>query len=72
MLIYLGIAVYCLKDAYLPLRLIDKLQCIYNYVEMSRVTGVPINYLFTRGQQIKVASMMYSNLLSIYCSQIIK
>jgi len=26
---------------------------------MARVSGVPLNYLFTRGQQIKVASMLY-------------
>jgi DNA polymerase delta subunit 1 len=26
---------------------------------MARVTGVPISYLFTRGQQIKVASQLY-------------
>jgi len=28
----------------------DKLMCVYNYAEMARVTGVPINYLFMRGQ----------------------
>lgn len=33
--------------------------CLYNYAEMARVTGVPANYLFTRGQQIKVASQLY-------------
>ena len=33
--------------------------CLYNYTEMARVTGVPLNFLFTRGQQIKVASQMY-------------
>ena len=33
--------------------------CIYNYTEMSRVTGVPFSYLFVRGQQIKVASQLY-------------
>ena len=48
------LAVYCLKDAYLPLRLLDKLMCIINYMEMARVTGVPLSYLQTRGQQIKV------------------
>jgi len=25
------LAVYCLKDAYLPQRLLDKLKCVYNY-----------------------------------------
>ena len=49
-------AVYCLKDAFLPLRLMEKLMCIYNHTEMARVTGVPLKYLYKRGQQIKVAS----------------
>jgi len=52
------LAVYCLKDAYLPLRLLDKLMCLTNYMEMARVTGVPLSYLLTRGQQIKVVSQL--------------
>jgi hypothetical protein len=47
-----------MKDAYLPLRLMNKLMCIYNYTEMARVTGVPFSYLMTRGQQIKVISQL--------------
>jgi DNA polymerase delta subunit 1 len=53
------LAVYCLKDAYLPQRLLQKLMCMINYVEMARVTGVPLSYLLTRGQQIKVMSQLY-------------
>jgi len=53
------IAVYCLKDALLPLKLMDKLMSLYNYTEMARVTGVPIRFLFVKGQQIKVASQLY-------------
>jgi len=53
------LAVYCLKDALLPQKLIEKLMCVINYVEMARVTGVPLNYLLTRGQQIKVLSQLY-------------
>ncbi|KAJ3374817.1 DNA-directed DNA polymerase delta [Allomyces arbusculus] len=53
------LAVYCLKDAYLPQRLLDKLMCIINQSEMARVTGVPFNYLLSRGQQIKVISQLY-------------
>ncbi|KNA00843.1 DNA polymerase delta catalytic subunit [Plasmodium vivax North Korean] len=53
------IATYCIKDGILPLRLIDKLLFIYNYVEMARVTGTPFVYLLTRGQQIKVTSQLY-------------
>nr|BAJ78744.1 DNA polymerase delta catalytic subunit [Aposthonia japonica] len=52
------LAVYCLKDAYLPLRLLDKLMCIINYMEMARVTGVSLSCLLTRGQQIKVVSQL--------------
>eukprot|EP00928_Gymnodinium_smaydae_P053270 TRINITY_DN37302_c0_g1_i1.p1 TRINITY_DN37302_c0_g1~~TRINITY_DN37302_c0_g1_i1.p1 ORF type:complete len:1054 (-),score=284.41 TRINITY_DN37302_c0_g1_i1:242-3403(-) len=52
------LAVYCLKDAYLPMLLMDKLLCMYNYVEMARVTGTPINFLLNRGQMIKVTSQL--------------
>ncbi|XP_072444842.1 DNA polymerase delta catalytic subunit isoform X2 [Chiloscyllium punctatum] len=52
------LAVYCLKDAYLPLRLLEKLMCVINYMEMARVTGVPLPYLLSRGQQIKVVSQL--------------
>ncbi|TYZ60960.1 hypothetical protein PybrP1_001058 [[Pythium] brassicae (nom. inval.)] len=52
------LAVYCLKDAYLPLRLLDKLSYLVNYIEMARVTGVPLDFLIERGQQIKVYSML--------------
>ncbi|KAF7356852.1 DNA polymerase [Mycena venus] len=53
------LAVYCLKDAYLPQRLLDKLMCFVNYIEMARVTGVPFNYLLARGQSIKVLSQLF-------------
>eukprot|EP00955_Chlamydomonas_euryale_P069675 360530-Chlamydomonas_euryale.AAC.8 len=52
------LAVYCLKDAYLPQRLFDKLMFAYNYMEMARVTGVPMSYLLSRGQSIKVFSQI--------------
>lgn len=52
------LAVYCLKDAILPLRLLRKLMCVINYMEMARVTGVPLPYLLSRGQQIKVVSQL--------------
>lgn len=57
------LAVYCLKDAYLPLRLLEKLMCLVNYTEMARVTGVPFSFLLTRGQQIKVVSQLYRKCL---------
>ena len=53
------LAIYCLKDALLPIRLIDRLMIMINIVEMARVTGVPITYLLTRGQSVK--GTLYSN-----------
>jgi DNA polymerase delta subunit 1 len=47
-----------LKDALLPQKLMDKLSVMVNYIEMARVTGVPLSYLLARGQQIKVFSML--------------
>ncbi|OBZ82248.1 DNA polymerase delta catalytic subunit [Choanephora cucurbitarum] len=57
------LAVYCLKDAFLPLRLMDKLMLLFNYIEMARVTGIPFNYILVRGQQIKVVSQLYRRAL---------
>jgi DNA polymerase delta subunit 1 len=37
----------------------DKLMCFVNYIEMARVTGVPFNYLLSRGQSIKVLSQLF-------------
>jgi DNA polymerase delta subunit 1 len=52
------LAVYCLKDAYLPQRLLDKLMIVINYIEMARVTGIPLKFILQRGQQIKVISQL--------------
>ena len=57
------LAVYCLKDAFLPQRLMDKLLCLVNYTEMARVTGVPFNYLLARGQQVKFISQLFRKAL---------
>ncbi|KAM3560926.1 hypothetical protein MY1884_002645 [Beauveria asiatica] len=57
------LAIYCLKDAYLPQRLMDKLSCLENYTEMARVTGVPFNFLLSRGQQIKFVSQLFRKAL---------
>jgi DNA polymerase delta subunit 1 len=57
------LAVYCLKDAYLPQRLLDKLMALVNYTEMARVTGVPFNFLLSRGQQVKFLSQIFRKCL---------
>jgi len=57
--------VYCMKDAYLPIRLLDKLMLFINYMEMARVTGVPLSFLISRGQQVKILSMLIRKVLAI-------
>lgn len=57
------LALYCLKDAYLPQRLMDKLSCLENYTEIARVTGVPFNFLLSRGQQVKFISQLFRKAL---------
>jgi len=52
------LAVYCVKDSYLPLQLMNKLLYMVTYVELARVCKVPINYLLNRGQQIRVFSQL--------------
>lgn len=54
---------YCIKDAQLPIRLMEKLSVMVNYIEMARVTGVPLNFLLSRGQQIKVKPKGYCRVL---------
>lgn len=46
---------------------------IYNYVEMARVTGVPISFLLSRGQSIKVSlliTLSYLLLREEFCIQL--
>ena len=39
---------------------------IINYMEMARVTGVPLPYLLTRGQQVKVISQLLRKVLAVH------
>ena len=65
------LSVYCLKDAYLPLRLLHKLMSVINYMEMARVTGVPLSYLLTRGQQVKVISQLLRKVSDVFVIRMI-
>jgi hypothetical protein len=59
-----------LQDAQLPQRLMDRLMVMINSVEMARVTGVPLEYLNSRGQQIKVCAsfcILGTMYLQCYC-----
>ncbi len=47
---------YCLRDALLPLRILEKQMGWVNCIEQARVTGVPIKWLLSRGQGVKTFS----------------
>jgi DNA polymerase delta subunit 1 len=50
------LAYYCLKDALLPLAILENRMALVNGIEQSRVTGVPLKWLLERGQGIKTHS----------------
>lgn len=51
------IAKYCIKDCTLVNSLLNKLEVISKNIEMANVCFVPLNYLFTRGQGVKIFSL---------------
>jgi DNA polymerase elongation subunit (family B) len=52
------VAKYCIKDCKLVGLLMDKLNVVTNNIEMSNVCYVPMSFLFTRGQTIKLFSLV--------------
>ena len=52
------IARYAVQDVRLPLRLMQKLSAFDNLTQMAVATCVPMDYLLTRGQQIRVYSLV--------------
>jgi DNA polymerase delta subunit 1 len=52
------IARYAVQDVLLPLRLFAKLNMYDNLAQMSVATCVPMDYLLSRGQQVKVFSLI--------------
>jgi DNA polymerase elongation subunit (family B) len=50
------VAKYCLQDCNLVHHLMNKIDVITGYVEMSRICSVPISFLVLRGQGIKLTS----------------
>lgn len=53
---------YCIQDTWVTLLLYEKLLVWFDLVESATTNGVPMFYLYTKGQQIK----MYSQMLK-YC-----
>jgi DNA polymerase delta subunit 1 len=52
------IAKYCIQDCVLINRLIHKLKIVENNIGMGNVCLVPLNFLFRRGQGIKIFSLI--------------
>jgi len=52
------LGIYCLKDAELPLALIQSLSIAFNGVERARVTGLPLEWVLNRGILIRFTSLL--------------
>jgi DNA polymerase elongation subunit (family B) len=50
---------YCIYDSVLTMKLFFKLQVLINLEQMSNIFCVPISYLQSRGQQIKILAQAY-------------
>jgi DNA polymerase elongation subunit (family B) len=55
---------YCLQDCDLVIDLYKKLETFNNSMSMANVCSVPVGYIFTRGQGIKIESLMFK-----YCRE---
>ena len=55
---HLEILTYCMRDVSITYKLGHQLNFLTNMKEMARATMVPINFLITRGQQVKVQSLI--------------
>ena len=53
------IATYAVKDTELPLRLLAKLSVWENQSEMANAVNVPMDYLFSRGQQVRNSKLFF-------------
>lgn len=52
------IAKYCIMDCILVTKLMEKLKVLNNNIGMSNVCSVPLNYIFMRGQGVKIFSLV--------------
>jgi DNA polymerase elongation subunit (family B) len=53
------VARYCLQDCDLVMELFNKLEVLNNSVAMADVCSVPTSFIFTRGQGIKIESLIF-------------
>lgn len=49
---------YCVQDTILPIRILEHRKILINLIQMANITRVPIEWLITKGQQIKVFSQL--------------
>jgi len=49
---------YCVQDTKLPLDILEHRKIFVNLIQMANITRVPIEWLITKGQQIKVFSQL--------------
>jgi len=53
------VAAYCIQDCDLTMDLYDKLETFNNAMSMANVCSVPVTMIFTRGQGIKIESLIF-------------
>lgn len=53
------VAAYCIQDCVLVLDLYKKLDVFNNAMAMANACSVPVGYIFTRGQGIKIESLIF-------------
>ena len=53
------IAAYCIQDCELTMELYNKLETFNNAMSMANVCSVPVTMIFTRGQGVKIESLIF-------------
>ena len=53
------VAAYCIQDCVLVLDLYKKLEVFNNAMAMANACSVPVGYIFTRGQGVKIESLIF-------------
>lgn len=59
------VAKYCIQDCDLVLELYKKLETFMNAMAMANVCSVPVRFIFTRGQGIKIESLIAKECLEL-------
>ena len=59
------VAAYCVQDCDLVLELYKKLEVFNEAMSMANVCSVPVSYIFTRGQGIKIESLIFKDCMQV-------